>query len=307
MALRYAAVLLLLLAGCGSAEPQGSSGPQLYLAGDGEMWVVDADTGSVEHRTNAQLKPGDAPHRILARGRKLVMGTPFGDSAFYLPSARADRVWVVDTSPRTGEVRAVREVTVDGETTVAATRPPGLRRPLGAVNDGLLLEAGNGVDVWDPASGRIVHHLQPETGIIGAATGGVVTGCSTVWCGALRLIDVATGGERLLRAPDGVAFEPWLGAFSPDGSLLALPVREPGPLDAPRDLALVDIARHRVALVPGSRVPAGYTLIAWSSSGRHVFLTGGDRRRVIVGYRLGSLRASALDLDVGAFYDLAAI
>ena len=29
--------------------------------------------------------------------------------------------------------------------------------------------------------------------------------------------------------------------------------------------------------ITGSVVPAGYTFVAWSESGRHVFLTGGER------------------------------
>jgi hypothetical protein len=310
MALRYVPLVLVsLIAACGAPQPRASVGPRLYLAGDREMWIVDAGTQTVRHVTRSQLKPSDAPHRIIARGRRLVVGTAFGDSSFFLPSVHPDRVWVVDLDPRASTARAVREVTVDGVTTVHASRPPGRRWPLGAVNDGLLLEAGNGVDVWDPATGRVVHHLREANGIIGAATGDVVTGCTDVWCGALRLIDVDTGGTRVVHAPSGLTFEPWEGAFSPSGDLLAVPVREPGALDAPRRLALVDIARSRIAVLDGSRVPAGYTLVAWSASGDYVFLTGGERfsHRAIVGYRLGTRRAQVLDVDVGDFYDAAAI
>ena len=146
MALRYVPLVLVsLIAACCASQPRASVGPQLYLAGDREMWIVDAGTQTVRHVTRSQLKPSDAPHRIIARGRRLVVGTAFGDSSFFLPSVHPDRVWVVDLDPRTSTARAVREVTVDGVTTVHASRPPGRRRPLGAVNDGLLLEAGNGV------------------------------------------------------------------------------------------------------------------------------------------------------------------
>jgi hypothetical protein len=309
MSLRYVVLaLLLLVAGCGSG-PRAASGPRLYLAGDREMWIVDTGLQTVRHVTRSQLKPSDAPHRIVARGHRLVMGAAYGDWSFFLPSVNPDRVWVVDLDPRTSTARAVREVTVDGVTTVHASRPPGRRWPLGAVDDGLLLEAGNGVDVWDPATGRVVHHLHPATGIIGAATGDVVTGCTDVWCGSLRLIAVDTGAIRVVHPPAGLTFEPWEGEFSPSGDLLAVPVREPGPLDAPRRLALVDVATGRIAVLDGSRVPAGYTLVAWSASGKYVFLTGGERysHRVIVGYRLGTRRAQVLDVDVGDFYDLAAI
>ena len=110
-----------------------------------------------------------------------------------------------------------------------------------------------------------------------------------------------------MAAPPGVQFEPWRGAFSPDGKLLGVPVRD-GTFGW-RRLAIVDVARGRAAVVPGSVVPAGYTFVAWSESGRHVFLTGGERsaRRALVAYRLGTPRAQAIDVRVGDFYDVAAI
>ena len=72
------------------------------------------------------------------------MGSQYGDSAFFLPSVRPDRVWVVDIDPRFSIVRAVREVTVDGVTVAPATVPPRRRWPLGAVDDGLLLATTHG-------------------------------------------------------------------------------------------------------------------------------------------------------------------
>jgi hypothetical protein len=95
--------------------------------------------------------------------------------------------------------------------------------------------------------------------------------------------------------------------FSPAGDLLAVPVR--GSRFGSRQLALVDVERGRAAVVPGSLVPAGYTLVAWSASGRYVFLTGGERAddRVVVAYRIGTPRARPLDISVGGFYDVAAI
>jgi hypothetical protein len=308
MALRYVALLAALLAGCGS-EPRAASGPRLYLAGDGEYWVVDAATERVRHVVSSQLKPGDPPHRILTRGDRVVMGTPFGDSAFFLPSARADRVWVVDLRATDGTVRTVREVTVDGETTVTATRIPSLHWPLGAVRDGLLLDRGNAVDVWDPASRRVVHQLPVTSDELGPATGDTVTACIPP-CILLRLIDVRSGGSRGVRAPPHVTMEPWNAAFSPAGDMLAITVYQAvAPATAPRRLALIDVAAARMAIVPGSRVPPGYNEVAWSASGTHVFLTGGRRfeRRAIVGYRLGTRQAQTLDVDVGDFYDAAAI
>src|SRR5919206_3891146 len=116
MAHRYVVLLVLLLfAGCGGAR-QAAEGPRLYLAGNGELWVVDVAHQRVRHLERPLLDVGDPPHRILARGRRLVMGSAYGDTAFFLPSQRRDRVWVVDIGGR-DLLRAVREVTVDGVTT----------------------------------------------------------------------------------------------------------------------------------------------------------------------------------------------
>jgi len=235
------------------------------------------------------------------------MGEPYGDSAFFLPSAHPDRVWVVDLD-RTALVRAVREVTVDGETTVGAVRTPGRQRPLAAVGDGLLFAAAGGVDVWDPATQRVVRHLRVSPSDLGPAHGDVVTACAAA-CAVLRLIDVETGTARAVHAPSGYRFEPSFAQFSPSNGLLGVAVRGPAGEDAPRRLALVDTAEARAAVVPGSRVPPGYTLVAWSASSEYVFITGGNRsdRRAIVGYRVGTPRAHAIDVRVGDFYDLAAI
>jgi hypothetical protein len=310
MALRYVAVVALCaLAGCGGATAPRASGPTLYLAGDNELWIVDADSGRVRHEYRADLVPGIAPHRVLARGSQVLVGAPYGTRAFFLPSARADRVWVVDLR-RDGTVLGVREVTVDGETTVPATEPPSPRRPLGAVREGLLLEGDESVIVWDAVTDRIVRRLPMIPSQLGPASGDVVTMCKDAYCSVLRLIDLATGARRQARAPRGLTPDPFDGAFSPDGRTLAVPVRERGePQSARRQLALIDVATGRLAVVPGSAVPAGVTLVAWAADGRHVFITGGKRgeRRVIVGYRLGTRSAQVIDADVGDFYDAAAI
>ena len=59
----------------------------------------------------------------------------------------------------------------------------------------------------------------------------------------------------------------------------------------------------------GSRVPPGYTLVAWSASGRDVFITGGERfrARTIAAYRLGVAPARVLRVAVGDFYDIPAL
>ena len=81
-----------------------------------------------------------------------------------------------------------------------------------------------------------------------------------------------------------------------------MPVR--GARFGSRRLALVDVDGGRAAVVPGSAVAAGRTLVAWSEDGRYVFFAGD---RVVVAYRPGTPRAQPIDAAVGDFYDLAAI
>src|SRR3954453_3262507 len=164
-AVRAAALVafVCLLAGCGGA-PRSATGTHLYLAGNGELWDVDVAHQRVRRLERPTLDVGEVPHRILARGRRLIMGSAFGDSAYFLPSVSADRVWVVDVGSFSG-ARAVREVTVDGETVVPAITPPQHRSALAAGAGGPRLAARYGLDVWDPRTGRPLRHLtvDPET------------------------------------------------------------------------------------------------------------------------------------------------
>jgi len=192
---------------------------------------------------------------------------------------------------------------------VADVRPPGGRWPQRALASGLLLathEADDMYALWDPGTRKVLRRLPRRTiGDLGPAHGDVLASCPAP-CGALRLTNVRTGARRDLPAPRGFRFEVGEAAFSPDGRQLAAPVRQRGAGErAPRQLALVDPASGATRVVPGSRVARGYTLVAWSASGRHVFITGGAR--TITAYRLGTARARALHVAVGDFYDIAAL
>jgi hypothetical protein len=335
-----AAVKLALaatVAACGGDDPTGHgrepapSSPRLYLAGDGELWIVDVATERTRRVRLRELGPGDPPHKIVRRGRSLVLwgGTTYvadpgfrqplrtlvAGSWFFIPSAHPDRVWIAflkkGTPPRVNAIGAVREVTVAGRVTFPDVRPLGGGWPERALTSGLLFSARDGTWLlWDPATRTVLRRLPGDSiGDLGPARGDVLASCPPP-CRSLRLTDVRTGARRDVAAPRGLRFEIGSADFSPDGRRLAVAVRRAGAgRRAPGRLALVDVARGAVQVVAGSTVPAGYTLVTWSSDGRHVFITGGERfeKRTLVAYRLGSSRARVLDVAVGDFYDIAAL
>jgi hypothetical protein len=340
--LRAAAVTLAvaaMLVACGGEEPAGpvrdaaALSPRLYLAGDGELWIVDVAAERPRHVPLRQLAAGDPPHRVVRRGRRLVLWgytTYVADpgfrrpprtldrgSWFFIPSAHPDRVWIAfldRRSPATVRaLRAVREMTAGGRVTVPKVRPPGGRWPQRALSSGLLLpteEADDAYTLWDPVTRTVLRRLPGRAiGELGPAYGDVLASCPAP-CRSLRLTDVHTGGRRDVAAPRGFRLEVGAAVFSPSGGRLAVPIRRRGAGErAPRFLALIDVARSTARVVPGSRVPPGYTLVAWSASGRYVFITGGERfgERTMTAYRLGAARARALHVNVGDFYDMAAL
>lgn len=317
MRLRYV-LLFLLLAGCGSVASESPS-PRLYLAGDGELWVVDVAAQRARHVAMRSLVPGDPPYRVIARRDRLVLSgaPPFavdGDltgrrtfaGSFVLPSARPDRLWVVRLGR--SHIAGVRETTVDGTVTVPEARPPAGRWPLGAVGDGVLVEDfAGGILVWDPATDAVVRRLDVDPSRFGGAHGDLVISCADEPCRTLRLTDARTGDSRTVPAPDGLRFGPWYAALSPDGKRLAVAVHESAAWQAPRRLALVDLESGTARAVSGSTVPGGYTFVVWWRD--HVFITGGERfkPRTLVGYRVGDPRAEPIDVAVGDFYGAAAL
>jgi hypothetical protein len=332
-------VAAVLFVACGS-EPQtvrrpigtdeSSSSPKLYLAGDGELWVVDL-SGDVRHVELAELGPGDPPHRLVRRGDQLVAwgyetylldpelrAKPHvlvADSWFFIPSAHEDRIWVAILDPQSPDteraLKAVREVTVDGRVTVPDTRPPDGRWPERALDQGLLLPSRGEPHewvVWDPVSERVRFRFDPDH--IGPTHGSLIASCDDR-CESLRITDVATGEEKTIGAPGGFgAFNAWLGDFSPDGSLLAIPVRrDPEAVGGQLTLAVIDVFAGTARIVDGASVDDGYNFVSWSASGDYVFFTGGQRfeERTILAYRMGDARAHVLPVEVGDFYGAAAI
>lgn len=322
-----------------AAPPAATSGPaagpgeaRLFLAGAGELWVVDVAGGSVRHRRFPQLSAGDPPYWIVRRGDKLVLWsyqtltldpsstgaqprTLVRDSWIFIPSAAPDRVWVGILDPKSPETErrlaAVREVAVDGRVTVRDVRPPGGRWPVAATSSALAFEShgsgpgGDELELWNPLTGKVLRRLPGEYPV--ASHGDLLAWCRQS-CARLHVTDVATGKEVQVRPPAGATgFAPEKGVFSPDGKLLAVPVRTgPRPTAARWQLALVDLAAATATPVTGTAVQDS-VFVDWSASGETVFLAGGRwGDQGIFAYRLGTASARRLPVKVGDFFGMAA-
>lgn len=292
--------------------------PRLFLSGDGEMWVVDVGTGSVRHLRLPELSPGDPPYRIVRRGDKLVLWGSTAtyvldpaldrspevlveDSLIFIPSATPDRVWVGIGHP----LSAVREVAVNGQVTVPDVKPPGGRWPVAATKSTLAFPVDEHLEVWDPVTGEVLRRLP---GVFPVATyGNLLAWCADL-CETLHVTDVVTGEQVEVSPPPGTyLFEPYLGAFSPDGTRIAVPVHtDRRPAIRRLQLGLVDPRAGTATSVAGTAVE-GYVFVDWSPSGETVFISGGFAERTLIEYRLGTEIATRLRVEVGAFYGMAAV
>lgn len=299
------------------------------MAGDGEMWVVDIATDSVRHLDMPELSPGDAPHRIVRRDGKLVAWNYetlvldpeqpshpevlADDSWIFIPSSSEDRVWVGVLDPTSPETEralgAVREVAVDGDVTFPDTRPPGGRWPVAAVEEGLVFEAPGDpptLEVWNPRSGEIIRRLSDAFPL--AWQGHLLVRCDAE-CEEVSIADFSSGEDRVISLPPGIASADGA-AFSPDGTMLALiGLTDDQFHRADRQLVVVDVATGEAETVEGTAVQPYYNFVEWSASGDSVFITGGERfeRRQIIEYRPSQGTVRTLPVEVGDFYDMAAV
>lgn len=320
--------LVLTLAACGRGDPTDTAHPpaRLYLAGDGELTIVDVDAARAEVHALPVLAPGDPLYRIVRRGDKLVVfgydtyvldpdlrlpPRKLGESWFFVPSAEPDRVWLTHldrTSPETRRaIATVREVSVGGHVTFPAVRPPRNEGPLAAVGNGLIFGTRHGgLELWDPSTGQFTRRFADA--YLGPTQGDLLAWCTDDGR-ILHVTDVESDDDWTIEPPEGfAAFDCWSGAFSPDGKLLAIAMLYEDGYDQDRTLALVDLDDAEATPVDGSTVQPQYIYVAWSSAGDRVFISGAgpDRPRELVEYRLGDPGAKRIPVSVGDFYGMAA-
>jgi hypothetical protein len=331
------AIAVVVIVGAWTAADSGADRPttpatpgpvgaadRLFLAGDGEAWVVDPTSETAQHLTMPELPPGDAPYRVVRRADALVawayrtvivqpepeptFDALAPDSLFFIPSSSPDRVWVAisDESQEDGRLTAVREVAIDGQVTVPDTRPPDGAWPVAAVDGNLVFQEEGELVVWNPSTGKEVDRLPGQLPV--AWDGALLAWCDDV-CSSLHIKDLRSGGTMTVQPPAGATgFEALQGRFSPDGSTLAVAVSLGDGEDAGRQLALIDVGTGRITIVDEAIVPTPYVFIDWMPSGGTVYITGGQLagHRQIVEYTLGDAAAHVLDVTVGDFFGMAA-
>jgi hypothetical protein len=194
-------------------------------------------------------------------------------------------LWIGELrSNRWMDLRSLREVTLDGRTTLHARGVPPRGQSLdGALEDGLLFERGSRLRVWDPRLGRFTRRLAGTFPI-------AMHGRRVAWCrGGCKTLHLAgPEGDTRIRALRSLPFgEGPGGAFSPNGRFLALRTGAAG------RLALVDTVTRSVRPVPGARL-GDYDAFGWSRDGRWLLVATPHGR--LLAYRPGSDRPLVLPM-----------
>ena len=264
------AALILSVAGCGEAsggpdpEASGSRSDQaseLFLAGTGEMWVVDPEAAPVGDRLAlwsydvASVPTADpsAPPAVIAE-----------DGWIFIPAADPDRIWVgfLDPGhpPTERPLGELREIDAEGNVITRDVEPPHGAWPYAELTDGLLFQGPGAIRLWDPDQERTVRSYRwQEIGDMGPVSGNLLASCLES-CEELILTDFGAGEQLRIPAPEGLAFVAPEATFSPDGTTLAVPVKEAGGSwksfsTYDRQLALVSLERGETEVVRGSVIP----------------------------------------------------
>lgn len=308
------------------------TGSRVYFTTDNRLTEVDVDAASVVVHRVPELAPGDPPVRLVRRGETLAFygQTDTGpavyrldpaapkspvlidEASFFVPSGVEDRIWLVmlDESSTSRLQSSVREVAVGGQVTVDDVAPPDGRWPVAAVDSGLVLQGDETLEVWDPAIQEVVKTL-PGPFPVASWQNRMVT-CSR--CDQLELFDLDEGTHRTIELPPEVeSVDGYGGAFSPDGSYMAVPgvltAGQPSTQDTGVGVVLVDFETGIASLVPGMSHPLdGYPQVAWSPDGEWLFYSVGGLRAEtgrLVAYHPGDPTAYRVPVTLdGQYYGM---
>lgn len=297
-------------------------GTMLYLGGR-QVLVADAGAATI----GAIPAPGAGRVRVLRQGSFIVMFSRDGgvavqrtdgrskpvlvreDAIDVLPSPDPGRVWLVTHDDGVPE-RAYRlhEIDLANGRELRLLTLPYDTEPVAVVPGGVVVrDLQDGFQLRDPR-GRRGMALGRELTFVDSH-GSLIAYLDDR---RLHLRDLASGSDRTVPAPAGArswfALGPPLpgmgccqqiGAFSPDGTMLAIYTGLAGP--GQPGLSLVDVPSGRARVLPGSE---GATPVAcqpclgWSQSGWLFFFNGGPALADPAAWRPGRAAAIPLALDL---------
>jgi hypothetical protein len=278
------------------------------VAIDEGVFAIDISTGRVK-RLHVRASCGDTPFCLISTGGELVISSGartttynpaapararaarLGNGWITIPSTDDGHVWLGILArgklggPHRRSLSAVREIDLNGNV-VQRMRPPEGRWPVGAVESGLLFEYGKSLRLWSLEERGFTLRLP---GAFPAATAANLVAASRGGGSPeLVLTDTRNGEITRIAPPAGYRWTGQQGAFTPNGSRLALPVAPvaAGPPSS-STLAVVDTQTLDARVIPGAtEADPIYGARAWSSDGDRLFFVSDDGR--VMSYSVGS-------------------
>jgi hypothetical protein len=301
--LRIAAPQILAAPIRSSADPaQTPAGTLVSIVRSNRLTAIDAASGRrTVRRVRAVASCGmelfeTGGHIVVAgviESRTVVFSVPLsldrpprrlGSAHAFVPSATEGRVWLagVDCSRKT--MLGVREVTVDGEPTLASDRRMPGSWVAGAVKGGLVVQRRRALYIWDPRTAGTGRRLDLDAVI--AARGNLLVGCAAGSnCREVAILDADSATEIRPRLEGHRLHSD--AAISPDGSLVAVPARA----DRRWSVALVNTRNGTTSIVAGSDTGESYPELSWAASTGWLFFRAGTQ---VMAYRPGEPRAVKL-------------
>jgi hypothetical protein len=218
--------------------------------------------------------------RVAARASRLDrLGDdgPIGAADTAVPSATPGRLWL---GTRHGSQVDLREVDAKGVVHTYASTPIGRW-------DRVLAQVGSEF-VTTSDTGLVLGRERFDGAWFVAAHGDRLAYCGD----PCRRVGIWSAGRSGVLVPPPGMLAHREGAFSPDGTQLALAVTVAG---KPR-FAVVDVARNQWRIVPSAR-PGDYAAVAWSPSGRWLYMADGSDR--LLAARDGTGRPRRLPIRTG--------
>jgi hypothetical protein len=236
-------------------------------------WAVQASPGAQAGCDSCAGPP--APVWFLADGARSVTRT--GPANLVAPAAIAGNIWLTSYplgAEMTTAAGTAREVGATGTVTKSVRLPPGYEIDQGT-DRGLLLApvtqqpGAATVKLWDPSAPWADRAFD---GVLATSSAEIAWTSNCAPTCSVHTLDLATGRDTVIALPAGTSAVS--GAFSPDGSYLALQMSfgntgDGG--DLAMQLEVVPTATGRLTLVPGTWASSDALVgFGWPAGGDHL-------------------------------------